>query len=511
MAEKESTKPKITGEEQTGGQVPRGISLGSIMRWGDAGKMLVNPMPASYDTYRDMEKDPTLALALNLAIAPITAAEWAIEVKDDAPKDAEQFIEDQFFPIREPFIDAALRGCYTLGWSPFEKIFEAVDGRIELKKLKPLLQDITEINILEKTGAFAGFKQGKTDLPLENALLANYGVKGTQWYGQGLLENARTTWNQWRDANEGAARYDRKLAGSHFVLYYENGQSMCDGSMKDNSEIAGMILKAMESSGSVAIPVTILGFKGLDNLDSNNGSQSWKLEILEDAGGRQPTFIERLAYLDKRLVRAILLPERSVLEGQYGTKAEAAEHINLAFIQAELVHRHVTRILNWHAVDQLLALNYGEKYRGTVSLVAMPIVDAKLVTLKEIYLAFLGNPAGFMEESLRIDMAGIADAIGVPRLSEEEIAAAEAEQEQKEQEDREREKERLAAQEAAAAAGNGEENAGNDNGGEPNAPPKGVNPFGKPKEPVAAAMDRARKGSGFVNKLFDNLRPGARR
>ena len=63
--EKESTKPKITGEEQTGAQQPRGISLNSIIHWGDPGKTLVNPMPASYDTYRDMEKDPTLALPLH--------------------------------------------------------------------------------------------------------------------------------------------------------------------------------------------------------------------------------------------------------------------------------------------------------------------------------------------------------------------------------------------------------------------------------------------------------------
>ncbi len=94
------------------------------------------------------------------------------------------------------------------------------------------------------------------------------------------------------------------------------------------------------------------------------------------AGGQQQGFVDRLRYLDSLKVRGMLLPERAILEGQHGTLSESQSQGNLALLQAELVHHHLTREINRQAVDPVLEANWGPAYRGKVRLEAAPLSDA---------------------------------------------------------------------------------------------------------------------------------------
>lgn len=401
-----ATQPQTNGRpalgERTGGQI-RTLSL----------PLGMSPLPASYETYRKIRHDPTIALARALAAAPIIGADWSLEAADDAPPEAVEFITEQFMPIREPLIEAALYGGCDFGHQPWEKVFELdPTGLLRIAKFKPLLHDINELVIDAKTGAFRGFRNAGILVPVENCLLVYFRVEGTNWYGEPLMENAREVSTWWQDANKGAVRYDKKVAGSHWVVRYPEGQSPDEmGAVRPNWEIANAILLSLESSGTLAIPDYVVGYT--EKL--NQGQQRWKIELLSDSGGQQPLFIERLRYLDSLKCRAMLIPERSILEGQYGTKAEAGEQIDLALTNADLTHRHITRLVNWHAVDQLLALNWGEEWRGKVWLEAAPIRDAKLAFLREVYQAVLANPGGFLEEFSTVDTDSLKDSLGVPK------------------------------------------------------------------------------------------------
>jgi hypothetical protein len=379
-----------------------------------------SPLPDSYETYERMRKHPTIALARALSIAPILAAEWSVEADDDVGNEAVQFVQDQFLPRRDDLLETSLLGGCDFGFSPFEKVFAEQDGRVVVRKLKPLLQKQTKILLDEDTGAFCGFQQGDVVVPLENSLLINYRVEGTHHYGEPLLENVRETWNKWRKADAGAERYDEKVAGAHWFLVYPEGESTNEhGQEVDNATIAQQALRALESSGSIAMPVNVKAWS--DAVRSgipSNDAMAWKLELLADNGARQPTFINRLDYLDKLLVRGLLLPERAVLEGIYGTKAEAETHVDLALTNADLLHRRTTRLVNWHAVDQVLAINFGDRMRGKVRLVPGPIVDARLAFLKQLYLAVLTNPQGFLEEFGMLDLDALKDSLGVPKAKE---------------------------------------------------------------------------------------------
>jgi len=388
---------------------------------------LIDPLPKSYATYRTIRQDPTIALGRALTAAPIMAGAWSVEAAEDAPEDAVALIDEIFVPLREMIMETALFGGIDFGWQGYEKIFklkfdESGQLRIVLSKLKPLLHDLTEIQVLATTGEFVGFKQTSTDgtevyLPLNKVLLVPFRVEGTQWHGQSLLEHARVSYNEWVEANAGAARYDKKIAGSHFVVYYPVGTSLYNSAETSNAEIAKAVLQTLESSGSISVPQTVAEF--VDQM--NQEALQWKIEILEDRGGRQPTFIDRLRYLDVQKIRALLLPERAVLEGEFGTKAEAGVHANLALTNMELIDRHITRHINWHCVDQILELNFGLKMRSQVWLQAAPLEDRSLAYLRQIYQKLLENPSGFLEEYGTIDTVSLKDKLEVPQQEYEAL------------------------------------------------------------------------------------------
>ena len=409
----------MEGIEQTGPQTTDQTGPQIVTRYGS--EYLFSPLPKSYETYRTMKKDPTIALIRELGVAPIIASEWSVETDDDAPEGAKNLIESFIYDLREQFLDAALKGGCDFGWAGFEKIFALdADGYVVLRKLKPLLHDITQLLHDPATGAFAGYEQFTKRLPLDYCLHVPFRMEGTQWHGQSLLENARETFNQWRKANDGAERYDCKVAGSHFVIYFPLGKTKVEGGEeKPNYEIAKDILNAMESSGSVCVPRALSQFvKNIENGDPDK--LGWKIEILEDHGGRQPTFVDRLKYLDAQKARALITPERAALEGEFGTKAEAGVHQELWITYLDLLHRHVVRHVNWYLVDQVLAANFGEEARGSVWVSPAPISDAQLSYLRSLYTEMIKSPTGFGEEYTRIDSGAIRSRLGVPEKPEAE-------------------------------------------------------------------------------------------
>ena len=398
------------------------------------GMELANPLVANFTTYRTMRKHPTLALARSAIAAPILAGSWSVEASDELKEDKDKakerikFIKDQFDPLRDRIMESSALGGIDFGNQPFELVYEAdEEGRTIIGKAKPLILDITQILIDEKTGAFAGYEQngvtgGTVILEPKYTLHIAFRIEGTDWYGSSLMENARESYNQWNEASLGAERYDAKVAGSHWIVFYPIGATDVNGTLTDNSKIAENMLDALESSGSLVVPNTVAAFA--EQLSNDN--PMWRIELMEDKGSRQPGFTDRLNYLDKLLVRSLLLPERAVLEGQFGTKAEAGVHADLAITIVELWHKQITEFVNHFAVDRILELNFGRDQKGSVWLKPTPLVDAQLAFLQKVYLAILSNASTMLEEFPTINTDAMKDGFNVPK-SEEVAQAGEVE------------------------------------------------------------------------------------
>lgn len=414
MADEPTAKPAL--EEVTGTQLV--ASSGS--------SELTKSLPKSYATYRAMRTDPTIAMVRALSAAPVVAGEWSIEADDDVDEDRISFIQGQLMPLREPLVEMAMLGGSDFGWQGFEKVFaysQKDAGRIIIRKVKSLLQDMTKILIDKDTGVFAGFGQTTADgkdilLPLDNSLLISFRAEGTQWHGQSLMENARGAYTNWNETNAVAARYDKRVAGANIIIHYPLGESKdADGNMTDNADIAKSLLGALEGTGSVIVPNVLSAY--LEDLKREvRDKLGWRFEILSDGVPKQYAFVPRLRFLNIEKVRAFLIPERAILEGVFGTKADASEHGDIALTQMELTHRHITRYVNWYLVDQLLAINFGDDTRGTVRLVAAPLSKTAQQYLKDVYEKILTNNAGFLDEYGNIDTDAIKDTLGIPKSAE---------------------------------------------------------------------------------------------
>ena len=249
-------------------------------------------------------------------------------------------------------------------------------------------------------------------LDAANVLHVAFRVEGSYLYGVPLLENVRKVCLAWQEADEGARRYDRKIAGATVVVQYPKGSSYDEhGVLTPNPELAKRLAHKLESSGAVAIPRDVAQLLETAGLDS----PGWKVELLAAGGSLQVGFTGRLEYLDKLKVRGILAPERTVLEGQHGTLAEAEAHADVALTQADLTHQYVVDQLNLQVVDRLLVLNYGEDTRGAVQVVPAPIVDAKRSFYRDLYKTLLANPNFQAHELSALDLDALKDTLGLPK------------------------------------------------------------------------------------------------
>ena len=396
----------------------------------------------TYNELRAVRKDPTVQLARALLISTIQAGSWNIETDEDVPDDVREFIE-HILPLREELIyNAVAYGKVDFGWCGFEKIFSTDGNRIMIEALKPLLHDMTRV-LLTPHGRFNGYRQNSMgwgtlnpqagtvgpvtplDIPVEKSLHIAFDVEAGYLYGIPLLENIRASMDMWDECNDGARRYDKKLAGTHWIVKYPPGSGTVDGVSTPNGEIAAALLTALESSGSIAIPTTTAQvLQELINAEVAN-LYAWQVELLDDKGKKQASFGDRLKYLDSQKVRGLGFPERAILEGNFGTKAEAGVHGDLALQNIEAIDRDIVRALNNQLVNQLAMLNYGEAMVGRVRLVAAPLVDKQIAFFRTIYTELSKSDADIDMQSLRdkLDIAtaeGGSEAATVPNEEENE-------------------------------------------------------------------------------------------
>lgn len=380
---------------------------------------------SKYKLWRDMRKDPTIALARWLSVAPVLTAEWSVEHTLDAPEGAVDLVRREVLPLKIHYMRSAMYGCVDYGWQAYEKVLtRRDDGSVGLDKLKPLFQDLTTILVDVKTGAFTGLLNGtqepRAKLDVEECLLCAIDVEGTDWYGQSIMAVAEAPHKKWNLAEGAAARYDQKVAGANWVVYYPVGVTKVDGADQDNFLVAKTILAALESTGSVAVPRLVDNW--VDELDKESPN-SWFIELLGDGSPKQYSFANRLGYIDSLKVRAFGIPERAILEGQFGTKAEAETHGDLATTNMEVRALILVQLLNWHVVNHLLRLNYGPGVENTVYVQMAPIADANRAFLRKVYESIVASPDGALLEISKIDLEAMRDKLGVPTMPEADAPA----------------------------------------------------------------------------------------
>jgi len=387
----------------------------------------------SFEKARKMRRDPTINLCRKYSVAPIIASSWTAE-GDDQQK---EFLEAQFQPIRNAILRTALLSELDFGWKAYELVygladFAFSDGRVEqlemIQRVKPLKNDNTRARYDKESGDFIGlatvdqFTGEKIFIDAEHSLFINFDDEGLGNYAEPAARVAEGSYDQWNDANDAAARYDKKMAGTFLVCEYPVGETpyaKLGGAMTDNSTIAEDALKALTGSGQMCIP------KDFKNVDSSLPAElnTWKFYFLEPQA-KQGSFVERQKYLDTQKTRAYALPERAIMESEYGTKADATVHGSAALLIRQQHHEDITELINMGPVNLLLRQNWNTE--GTAWLKAVPLTDEKAALYKELLLKLMDDQGAGPDIKDKIDVQALLDANGVPVVTETTAASAAA-------------------------------------------------------------------------------------
>ncbi len=376
---------------------------------------------------RLMRRDPTIGIVRDLYSAPFYAADWTVVADDPAYEDAVSLVYRSIMPHRDHLLEHTIRGFLDFGWQAFERVLAiSEDGWVMVKKFKPLLQDITDILVTVR-GDLKGVRNLPTylnmahqqrngpwvDLNKSECLVFSRDVEGTNLYGEPLMRRVEAPYDSWNDCEAAAKRYDTKIAGAQWIVYYPPGSTVVNGARADNFVTASKILDSLESGGKVAVPRKMLD--QLDDLnDSSEDRMAWKIELMEASSNSESVFVGRQKYLDALKARGFGVPERAVFEGQFGTKAEAEAHADFAITNIETANTKLIAQVNEQAVDPLLEVNKGKSYKGHVKIKPAPLSDDKRAHLRELYMAFFNSEEGRAQESRAIDWDAAREQLAIP-------------------------------------------------------------------------------------------------
>lgn len=368
--------------ELTGPQAIDGGAGGGIVgvHMGTPGFEFSGRKRITYAEARRIRSHPIVTFARALATAPMRAADWSYE-HDEGFEQQRDYIREQMTPLREWLLHNALFAL-DYGWAPFEKVFEvqAWEGRpvLGLRKLKPLLVDKTNILVESSSGSFTGLRQGRIDLLAAQAFVYTYDPEAGDLYGRGRHESIRAEYAADLGLTKRQGQYLTQIIGGKPICHYPPGTSRDASGAEDSGfKRAKEALERLGTGQGIAVPNQLMQYaqdlvkQGVDV----SKLRPWQFEILEPKTAHGDEMTNTHKHLESRLMAGWLVPPRSGLEGQYGTKAEAETHADAGLLIADLTLQELIRHVNWYIVDQLLALNWGEATRGHVQIVTAPLQD----------------------------------------------------------------------------------------------------------------------------------------
>ena len=412
LGEQLPQKPRASGQK-TKEQKPDTLSISDVLGFrSDTG--FGRPDPGTFDTYRRMRGDPTFALARAIATGPIRASDWSVEAEDDVPEDVVAAVEEQFLPHRESIVDDAMRAL-EYGFSAWELVWQVDGGRLVIDKFKALYPDKTQV-IVDKHGNYNGLENDGVELRPVESLWYAHDKECDNWYGRSRYENCREfAWQPWITLQKQQGIYGERVACPTLILHYPKGKSYdANGAQVDNYELARKAVAEIAKAHHIFLPNELMAFaeQAMREGASIDKVRAWIFEWLETKSQHGGEFIESMRYYDSLKLRAWLIPERAGLEGQFGTKAEAAEHASIALLAAELTQREMMRAVNRYAVNRFVAFNYGMEMKGRVWLKAKPIEDNVAQMFRAIVTKVLGENPDIFQASL--DVESIYQQLGLP-------------------------------------------------------------------------------------------------
>jgi hypothetical protein len=372
--------------------------------------------------YRQMSAHPTIALAISIVKSPIVANGYIVQKSDGSvPDDWQQTVARQLDPLIRPLKRDALRAL-EFGWAGFEKIWTEKSGQLCLSRLKPLLPDarFTEI-LIDANGSFAGLRAAGIDgqpvdlPPTKSFHFASDGEAGNL-LGKSRHENIRRRYLEWEQVAAKAHRYQTKVANILTQIHYPDGTSKdASGADRPNYWIAQSLAASIADGKAVAVPNFFHSSADPRIAAELAGKSAWIIDFKDPGGADHAAgFINYLRYLDSLMFRGWLRPERTGLESDHGSRADAQTHTDTADLDGELIEGELFDNINRQITDDILKLNFGPEAAGSVKLVPTARSDDKARQSADLLDKLLATPQGFEAFAKVVDLPAMIGEIGLP-------------------------------------------------------------------------------------------------
>lgn len=419
----ESTKSLKT-KSSTGVQISHGTIVGMSKRLTKPGQC---GLPWSVKI-REMRCDPCVSLFRNMFVTQVVLSKWSIQSTDDAPEGAADFILGELRKHQHRLMFQGAKAAWEWGWAPFEVIWEKrEDGHYGINRFKQLVNECTDIKVTED-GRFNGYHQNRSsfmrngrpsktseDIVLrQNAQHFAFDVEGDDHCGSSQLKAMERCFDQYVNVEECSYEFDLKMSGCIIELRFPYARD--EHGHNPNLAVAKAICESIRSNGCAFFEDA--GESIDDPRFKKGGNGSWSIKRHEPKAGAGDSFINKMRYLDSCKARALGFPERTALEGQMGTKAEAGEHGDIAVEMIDMRTKEMIASLNEQTVDTLLCVNYGDGARGSVYLVPDGMSQSTRECIKQAYFQILSRVDGAVDE---LDGKQMAETLGLPLLPEDEI------------------------------------------------------------------------------------------
>ncbi len=398
-------------ERVSGQQVIGALPHGSFMLGAPASQRL------PWSKIQDMRIQETIAYLMTLITIAGAQSEWTVEADEGVPWEAINLVKLFISECKHDLWESAIDGFFTFGWSPYECIFDLATNekgemRYCVRRLKPLLQETTLLSMDSEQG-FTGLQSMyplPVILPPVKSLVLTHERRGDNLYGRAIFKKAETVFDMIKQARTNLQAFDARRKGPRYILHYPFGTI----NNRDNAEIAKDMVASLEQYNIVA-----LGHRPNTMSSQMSATESdWKIEQLP-MEAVSSEFVNQFMYYDKLVCRAFGIPERSVLEGIFGTKADASNGTDYAIMRVEYLVDTVVNQVNKYIVDRMLGLNYFG-LKGRVKIVAGAIDKRSAERANMLIQSLMEKPWCEDVVAKSIDVENILVESGIPRIKKEE-------------------------------------------------------------------------------------------
>ena len=114
------------------------------------------------------------------------------------------------------------------------------------------------------------------------------------------------------------------------------------------------------------------------------------------------------------MARALGFPERSVFEGEHGTKAESETQGEMSSVISTLYQQELCRGGNDYFIPDVIRTNFGDRYAKGVRIVPTPSKIDEQAFLRDLYRKLMDNPEILFVEHETLNLPALREMIGVP-------------------------------------------------------------------------------------------------